>query len=173
MHYNLLLFVVVFLFLMALACSSRLQKQRSTKHTNSRQRTASHSRRRSSTGLRSRRTSRASRASIHAGSSDADTIASRSLHASAGTSSYSGGDDAAGSSASLAARPSGPRRIGAPRTACPTAPGGSRACAAAPPACPRTFGPRAGGLGGPWAPAVACAAERSCTVAAVPATGAV
>lgn len=102
-----------------------------------------------------------------------DTVAGAGLHAGAGTGGHGGSDDRAGSGASLAARPSGPRRLSAPRTISPAAPSALGACAAAPPACPGTGGPGAGTLGCPWAPAVArsAVAERSDTVTAVPATG--
>ena len=153
MHYSQSLFVV-FLFrfqaqlggLVAHSCSLSLslQKQRSTKHTNSRQRASSHSRRRSRRALRSRSASRARRAGINRSSGNANTVAGRSLHARARTGGHSGSDDRRSSSASLAAAPRSPGRVGsAPGTFGPAAPGGSRAGRAAPPACPWAFSPGA------------------------------
>lgn len=127
----------------AFACATtRLQKQRSTKHTNSRQRTSSHGRRRRSRTFRSTCASAACRARIDGSSSDADAIARRSLHASARTGRHGSGDDRRSGCRSLATRPRCPRRIrSSPGTLRPTAPGRSRASRTAPPACPGAFGP--------------------------------
>ena len=154
MHYILLCSPLSISFFAVAKCSQvgalmrsslllHLQKQRSTKHTDSRQRASSHGSRSSGGALRSSRARSAGRAGVDGSSSDANAVASGSLHASAGASGHGGSDDGRSSSASLAARPGRPRRIGAPGTLGPAAPGGSRARAAAPPACPRAFGPGA------------------------------
>lgn len=113
---------------LVLNSAQRLQKQRRTKHTNSRERRASHSSRLRARALRRTRARSASRAGIDTRRRDANTIARGSLHAGAGTRRHGGGDDRRSSSASLAARPSRPRRIGAPGAFSPAAPGGRRAC---------------------------------------------
>lgn len=153
MHYILFLFSISFFAvakcsqvgaLMRSSLLLHLQKQRSTKHTNSRQRAASHGGGRSSGTLGSSRAGSASRARINGSSSDANTIASRSLNTSAGTGGHGSGDDRRSGCRSLATRPSRPRRIrSAPGTFSPAAPGARRARAAAPPGCPGAFGPGA------------------------------
>jgi hypothetical protein len=123
--------------------SKNLEKQRSTKHTNSRQRTPSHSRRRSSRTLRSRTAGGARRRTSVRRSSNFNAVASRRLHTSRRACGHCSRNDRAGRSRSFATRPSRPRRIARPTSTRPAAPRARGAIAAAPPGGPGAGGPGA------------------------------
>lgn len=103
----------------SLLAALALQQKRSTKHTDSRQRTSSHSSRRRSRALGRRARGASRRIRSLASGGDSDAVGGRSLHARARASGHGGGVHGARSRASLAARPSRPRRIGAPRSVRP------------------------------------------------------